>query len=144
MFYDFFVSLLQFKDFNGPNIHFKHFTLYFSYGYISEEFSFLVAVGCAILTFRNLISKSNTYPQWFTQSSIILCKYSNILTNTNILMITHLQIDFFFFPIALVIFCSVFIYLHIFELIFFLLPLQYCSNLLSILQPRSLFFNGKI
>ena len=41
----------------------EDFILNFSYEYISEEVSFLVAISWAILTFRNLLSKSNNYRQ---------------------------------------------------------------------------------
>ena len=55
--------------------------------------------------------------------------YSQVLQNG------FLQADFFFFLFR------VFIYLALFELIFSLLPLQYCSNLPSISSANILVFS---
>ena len=55
--------------------------------------------------------------------------YSQVLKNG------FLQADFFFFLFR------VFIYLTLFELIFSLLPLQYCSNLPSISSANILVFS---
>ena len=66
-----------------------------------------------------------------TLTNLTVGFYSQVLQNG------FLQADFFFFLFR------DFIYLTPFELIFSLLPLQYCPNLLPI-SCISLFFNGRI
>ena len=92
VFCDFFVLLLQFKDSNGPNIH------------------------------------------W---SNLLWIFPTNIYFRGGFRQIGFLQIDFFFFPIAQLIFCSESLFTkNPFELIFPSLPLQYCSNLFCIFSAK--------
>ena len=66
-----------------------------------------------------------------TLTNLTVCFHSQVLQNE------FLQVDFFFFLFRIL------IYLTPYELIFSLLPLQYCSNLLSISSGNVLIFQWK-
>ena len=123
----------------------KHFILNFSYEYISEEVSFLVTVSWAILTFRNLLSKSLTIIgnnvdyrvfnnfMWIQQ---YINKYKYADENGRLLFASTAK----WIPPNWLL---VFFYCTSNFLLFSLLPLQYCSNLLLIFSAKVFAFQWK-